>query len=60
VGRRPVGRTYDLRLTGPAGGRWRGGGEDAAAVVEKDAVAFARTLSGRATGAGLLSRRVPF
>ena len=54
------GRPYDLRLTGPAGGRWRSGSEESAAVVELDAVEFARTLSGRAPGTGLLSRRVPF
>jgi uncharacterized protein (TIGR03083 family) len=55
------GRAYDLRLTGPAGGCWRGGGGgERAAVVEIDAVEFARTVSGREVGVGLLSWHVPF
>jgi uncharacterized protein (TIGR03083 family) len=54
------GHAYDLRLTGPAGGCWRGGTGERAAAVEIDAVEFARTVSGREVGAGLLSRHVPF
>ncbi|HST66404.1 MAG TPA: maleylpyruvate isomerase family mycothiol-dependent enzyme [Mycobacteriales bacterium] len=52
------GRPYELHLTGPAGGRWRAGEPDT--VLELDAVEFARTLSGRAPGTGLLTHRVPF
>lgn len=52
------GRPFDLRLTGEAGGRWaRGDGVD---LVELDAVEFARTVSGRSAGAGLLAQPVPF
>ena len=52
------GRPYRLRLTGPAGGEWSSGtdGEE----LERDAVDFCRVLSGRGTGAGLLSQQVPF
>ncbi|MGY1615226.1 maleylpyruvate isomerase family mycothiol-dependent enzyme [Geodermatophilus sp. SYSU D00691] len=52
------GRPYRLRLTGPAGGTWSAGqdGED----VEMDAVEFCRVLSGRGSGAGLLTQQVPF
>jgi hypothetical protein len=52
------GADYELVLAGPAGGRWR----RAAGAVEirMDAVDFARTLSGRARGEGLLACRVPF
>jgi uncharacterized protein (TIGR03083 family) len=50
---------YDVRLDGPAGGRWtRGSTSDA--TVRMDAVDFARTLSGRVPGDGLLAHRVPF
>lgn len=52
------GSPFTLRLTGPAGGSWSSGspGED----LELDAVLFVRTLSGRATGTGLLATQVPF
>jgi hypothetical protein len=52
------GEPYTLHLTGPAGGQWtrgRGGPE-----IELDAVEFARILSGRTSGTGLLSTPVPF
>jgi uncharacterized protein (TIGR03083 family) len=53
------GRDYDVRLDGPAGGRWtKGSSSDA--VVRMDAVDFARTLSGRVAGEGLLKQPVPF
>jgi uncharacterized protein (TIGR03083 family) len=54
------GADYDLRLTGPAGGRWSRGTRAAAGRVDMDAVEFARALSGRAAGEDLLARRVPF
>ena len=49
---------HRLTLTGPAGGTWSAGvgGEELAL----DAVEFCRTVSGRATGAGLLAHPVPF
>jgi len=53
------GRPFRLQLTGPAGGTFvqgPGGGEELAL----DAVEFCRVLSGRATGKGLLTQRVPF
>jgi uncharacterized protein (TIGR03083 family) len=52
------GQPFTLRLTGPAGGAFASGdgGED----LELDAVEFCRILSGRATGAGLLTQEVPF
>ena len=52
------GRSYRLRLTGPAGGEWVAGedGEE----LELDAVDFCRLLSGRGKGAGLLAEQVPF
>ncbi len=48
---------FMLRLSGPAGGSYRrgSGGE----VVEIDAVEFCRVLSGRASGTGVLTRRLP-
>lgn len=51
------GAPFDLRLSGPAGGRWTSGVAD---PLELDAVEFARVLSGRASGAGLLDHQVPF
>lgn len=55
------GQSYRLRLTGPAGGEWSsGGGGGAAGELELDAVEFARLLSGRGRGAGLLAQEVPF
>jgi uncharacterized protein (TIGR03083 family) len=58
-------RPYDLELTGPAGGRWssdhQSSGQDAVSEpIVMDAIEFCRTLSGRATGAGLLTTQVPF
>ncbi|HEX3223404.1 MAG TPA: maleylpyruvate isomerase family mycothiol-dependent enzyme [Nocardioides sp.] len=46
-----------LEVTGPAGGSFRRGNTTSLTV---DAVDLARTLSGRATGAGLLAHTVPF
>jgi uncharacterized protein (TIGR03083 family) len=52
------GRPFTLNLHGPAGGIFihEGGGEE----ITLDAVEFCRTLSGRATGDGLLTQEVPF
>lgn len=47
-----------LTLTGPAGGRWTFG--SGGTELQLDAVAFCRTLSGRAPGDGLLAVEVPF
>jgi uncharacterized protein (TIGR03083 family) len=52
------GRPFDLRLSGRAGGRWTRG--ERAETVELDAVEFARIVSGRSVGAGLLAHPVPF
>jgi uncharacterized protein (TIGR03083 family) len=55
------GRPYRLHLTGPAGGHWAGGPDDAAAEeMELDAVEFCRALSGRGSATGLLAQEVPF
>ncbi|MGH3635750.1 MAG: maleylpyruvate isomerase family mycothiol-dependent enzyme [Mycobacterium sp.] len=49
--------TYDLELTGPAGGHWKhGNGEH----ITMDALEFCRALSGRAPAEGLLRTQVPF
>lgn len=56
---RAHGRSVDLHLTGPAGGRYTcggGGGQE----LELDAVELCRVLSGRGTGQGLLATPVPF
>ncbi|MFZ6005590.1 MAG: maleylpyruvate isomerase family mycothiol-dependent enzyme [Actinomycetota bacterium] len=52
------GAPFTLTLTGPAGGVYVSGdeGED----ITVDAIDFCRTLSGRATGTGLLAQAVPF
>jgi uncharacterized protein (TIGR03083 family) len=51
------GQPYTLTLTGPAGGEFRsGGGGDPETV---DAVEFARILSGRAEGPGILRHKLP-
>jgi uncharacterized protein (TIGR03083 family) len=52
------GRPFTLHLEGAAGGTFTNGsgGEE----ITLDAVDFCRTLSGRATGAGLLTQEVPF
>ena len=53
------GRPVALTLTGPAGGTFVAPGEDPE-EIELDAVEFCRIVSGRSTGAGLLSTEVPF
>lgn len=53
------GRPVRLRLTGPAGGSWAFGGNDAP-ELELDAVEFCRALSGRGDAPGLLAQQVPF
>ncbi len=52
------GQSYALHLFGPAGGRWSAsvGGPE----LELDAIDFARVLSGRGAGEGLLAVQVPF
>jgi uncharacterized protein (TIGR03083 family) len=52
------GEPFTLHLEGPVGGTFTQGvgGED----ITIDAIEFCRTLSGRATGAGLLTQEVPF
>jgi hypothetical protein len=52
------GRPFTLTLTGPAGGEYVAGENGEHITI--DAVEFCRTLSGRATGAGLLDQEVPF
>lgn len=53
------GQPFDLALTGGPGGRWRQG--HGGPVLERDAVAFCRVLSGRADDAHpLLSHRLWF
>jgi uncharacterized protein (TIGR03083 family) len=52
------GQPCTLTLTGPAGGSWAFGG--GGSTYELDAVQFCRILSGRGTGDGLLTTRVPF
>ncbi|WP_230208195.1 hypothetical protein [Microlunatus sp. Gsoil 973] len=49
---------FELDLTGPAGGRYRQG--DGGQHLTLDAVEFARILSGRQEGTGLLATRVLF
>ena len=51
------GASYDLELTGPAGGHWRRGGGER---ITMDALEFCRALSGRAPAEGLLRTQVPF
>jgi uncharacterized protein (TIGR03083 family) len=48
---------YTLTLTGPAGGEFRAG--DGGVPQTVDAVEFARILSGRAEGAGVLLHKLP-
>ncbi len=52
------GSSYALELTGTAGGTWRSG--QTGPRITLDAVEFCRTVSGRASGAGLLATTVPF
>ena len=54
------GRPFDLELTSPAGGRWSSDLPGEPESIRMDAIEFCRTLSGRATGVGLLSTEVPF
>jgi uncharacterized protein (TIGR03083 family) len=54
------GAAYDLTLTGVAGGTWRAGEGTTVERLSLDAIEFARTMSGRAVGAGLLAQGVPF
>ena len=49
---------FTLTLTGPAGGEYICGNNGEHITI--DAIEFCRTLSGRATGIGLLSKEVPF
>lgn len=51
------GQPCTLRLTGPAGGSWTGGGGP---LIEIDTVEFCRVLSGRGHADGLLATQVPF
>jgi len=50
-------QTYTLTLTGPAGGEFRAGTGGEPQTV--DAVEFARILSGRAEGPGILRHKLP-
>lgn len=52
------GRPFTLTLTGPAGDEYVCGENGEHITI--DAVEFCRVLSGRATGAGLLTQEVPF
>ena len=52
------GSPFTLTLTGPAGGEYVSG--ESGEHITIDAVKFCRTLSGRATGTGLLTQEVPF
>ncbi len=52
------GAPFVLTLTGPAGGTYELG--DDGEQITIDTVEFCRTLSGRATGTGLLTQEVPF
>lgn len=52
------GQPFRLTLTGLAGGRWADGAGGPS--LELDAIDFCRTVSGRATGVGLLGVDVPF
>lgn len=51
------GEPYSLTLTGPAGGHYRAGRGGVPLTV--DAVEFARILSGRAEGPGVLAHKLP-
>lgn len=52
------GQPFTLTLEGPAGGTFVAG--DGGEPITIDAVELCRVLSGRATGAGLLTQEVPF
>jgi uncharacterized protein (TIGR03083 family) len=51
------GQPYSLTLTGPAGGAFHAAGGGTPQVV--DAIEFARVLSGRAEGSGVLRHKLP-
>jgi uncharacterized protein (TIGR03083 family) len=53
------GEPFVLTLTGPAGGEYVAGGGRGDGIT-LDAIEFCRTVSGRATGHGLLTQEVPF
>lgn len=53
------GQPFTLELTGPAGGLFAGG-DRSGEHITTDAIEFCRTLSGRATGDGLMTQEVPF
>jgi uncharacterized protein (TIGR03083 family) len=52
------GAPFTLTLTGPVGGEYVSGENGEHITI--DAVEFGRTLAGRSTGTGLLTREVPF
>jgi uncharacterized protein (TIGR03083 family) len=52
------GRPFTLILTGPAGGRWRAGGNGE--QLELDGLEFCWNLAGRSPAPGLLATPVPF
>ena len=54
------GAACELTLTGVAGGTWRSVEGAATRPLRMDSVEFARTVSGRAQGDGLLAQGVPF
>lgn len=54
------GRPFTLHLEGPAGGSFTSEASAGSETITLDAVEFCRTLSGRATAAGLLTQEVPF
>jgi uncharacterized protein (TIGR03083 family) len=55
------GQPFMLHLEGPAGGTFTSGTDDTGGEeITVDAVEFCRTVSGRATGSGLLTQEVPF
>jgi uncharacterized protein (TIGR03083 family) len=53
------GRPFTLTLTGPIGATYVAG-DAPGETITIDAVEFCRTVSGRATGSGLLTEEVPF
>jgi uncharacterized protein (TIGR03083 family) len=55
---RAHGQPFGLTLTGPGGSTWSRG--DDGEQLTLDAIEFARVLSGRAAGTGLLTHGVPF
>ena len=54
------GRSFDLTLTGAAGGHYTANGSGEREVIELDAVDFCTTLAGRREGTGLMATIVPF